>query len=212
MASKRCRSDNLLPWILAIEALASNQTDTSLLIGACICMYVIFSSFCLFLYCFLDFIAFVMCVYWVYVIIIIIGVDLVKKIPGDLPENDGKNAREWVCLRILESLSVLEKGKFSDGLPELGTSVRISPSDCCEDVLRQVLRKVCLRVCMCLFLDVSNCIVRYLCYCVFYLSFGPYQKSNETGMSRMDIEPFVQHRRSISRIYIILYIIIYYFL
>ncbi|XP_063935565.1 uncharacterized protein LOC108227921 isoform X2 [Daucus carota subsp. sativus] len=95
MESKRRRSDALLPWFLAIEALASYQTDPSFLF------------------------------------------DLVKKIPGDCSENDGKNARELVCLRVLESLSVLENGKM-----KADSGARISPSDCCEDVLIQVLLKI----------------------------------------------------------------------
>lgn len=87
-----------------------------------------------------------------------IVVDLVKKIPGEFRENEGKNARELVCLRILESLSLLEKGKSSGVLPEPDSSARISPSDHCEDVLR----KVQLKVYVCDFV--------YLCVC-FSMSF-----------------------------------------
>lgn len=76
----------------------------------------------------------------------LIVIDLVKNIPGDFREKEGNNARELVCLRILESLALLEKGKSSDVLPRPGSSARISPSDCCEHVLRQVQRKVCVRL------------------------------------------------------------------
>lgn len=57
-----------------------------------------------------------------------------KKIPDDVLENDGKNVKEVVCLRILETLSVSRKGKCN--------AVGFTPSDCCENVLRQVLLKV----------------------------------------------------------------------
>lgn len=83
----------------------------------------------------------------------VIVVDLVKKIPGEFRKNEGKNARELVCLRILESLSLLNKGKSSD---QLDSRARISPSDSCEDVLRQVQRKVCVRVYM---WSVSRCLL-----------------------------------------------------
>ena len=80
-------------------------------------------------------------IYVICVVFVIIVVDLVKKIPRDCSENDGKNARELVCLRVLESLSVLENGKM-----KADSGARISPSDCCEDVLIQVLLKI-VRVC-----------------------------------------------------------------
>ncbi|KAL8096715.1 uncharacterized protein LOC141692909 [Apium graveolens] len=96
MASKRRRNQTPLPWIAAIEALASHETPTSLL------------------------------------------TDLVNKIPGEFRKNEGKNAKELVCLRILESLSLLNKGN-STRKPD--SSARISPSDSCENVLRQLQLK-----------------------------------------------------------------------
>lgn len=126
MASKRRRNSTPLPWIAAIEALASYQTDASIL------------------------------------------TDLVNKSPGEFRENEGKNAREFVCLRILESLSILEKGKSRDALPKPNSSARISPSGCCENVLRQVQCK----------LSRAN------------------QESTESGMSGMDVEAFVRDKRS----------------
>ncbi|XP_074378980.1 uncharacterized protein LOC141720454 isoform X2 [Apium graveolens] len=56
-------------------------------------------------------------------------INLVKMIPDDVLENDAKNAKELVCLRILECLS----GKCN--------AVGFAPSDCCEIVLTQVLLK-----------------------------------------------------------------------
>ncbi|KAL8095433.1 uncharacterized protein LOC141692260 isoform X1 [Apium graveolens] len=104
MAAKRRRNHTPLPWIAAIEALASNQTTPTSLLS--------------------------------------VFVDLVNKIPGEFRENQGKNARELVCFRILESLSILEKGKSSDFLTRPGSSARVSPLDCCEHVLRQVQCKL----------------------------------------------------------------------
>lgn len=66
---------------------------------------------------------------------IIIIVDLVKKIPDNVLENDGKNVKELASLRILESLCVSPKGNCN--------AVGFGPSQCCENVLRQVLLKVC---------------------------------------------------------------------
>lgn len=76
--------------------------------------------------------------------------DLVKKIPDDVLENDGKNVKELAFLRILESLSVFRKGKCSDdsSRPQCNV-VGFAPSESCEDVLRQMLLKVCVCVFVC---------------------------------------------------------------
>ncbi|KAK1366216.1 hypothetical protein POM88_041777 [Heracleum sosnowskyi] len=126
MAPIRRREPTSRPWIAAIEALASSETDTSLL------------------------------------------TDLVKKIPGEFREDEGKNARELVCWRILESLSLLQKGNSSTTLSKPDSSARFSLSDCCEDVLRKVQCR----------LPRAN------------------QKSTESVMSGRDVEAFVRDKRS----------------
>lgn len=80
-----------------------------------------------------------------FLIVLIIVIDLVKKIPDDVLENYGKNVKGLTCSRILESLSVSPKGKCN--------AVGFASSDCCENVLRQVLLKVYV-FCVCVWFSI----------------------------------------------------------
>lgn len=75
--------------------------------------------------------------------------DLVKKIP-EISDDLGRNAREMVCLRVLESLFVRKNSDANSVASVPGDKIELDPSRDCEDVLR------------CIFLEVISS--------VFYLS------------------------------------------
>ncbi|CAN4094728.1 unnamed protein product [Withania somnifera] len=65
-------------------------------------------------------------------------IDLVKQIP-EISDDMGKNARELVSLRVLETLSVLEISNASNDASVPGDKIDLDKSVHCEDVLRHLL-------------------------------------------------------------------------
>lgn len=68
-------------------------------------------------------------------------IDLVKKTPA-ISDDLGRNAREMVSLRLLESLFVRENSDANSVASVPGDKVELDPSRDCEDVLRCILLEV----------------------------------------------------------------------
>lgn len=67
-------------------------------------------------------------------------IDLLKKTPKN-SNRVGKNAMELVSLRFLESLFT-QGVRANPASSALSKTVRLDPSDHCEDVLRRILNEV----------------------------------------------------------------------
>ncbi|XP_052174463.1 uncharacterized protein LOC127789575 isoform X2 [Diospyros lotus] len=68
-------------------------------------------------------------------------IDLVKRAPeisGDL----GKNAREMVSLRILESLAAQRNGSTNAGASRADSKIEFDQAESCEDVVRRLVREI----------------------------------------------------------------------
>ncbi|KAH6758477.1 hypothetical protein C2S51_018712 [Perilla frutescens var. frutescens] len=93
-------------------------------------------------------------------------IDLLKKTPQTC--NDiGKNAREMASLKFLENLFI-QGARANPVSSPLSKTVRLDPSDHCEDVLRQILSETSLS----------------------------HLKSSGPEMTKWDLEPFIEHKRS----------------
>ncbi|KAM3355560.1 hypothetical protein P3S68_022273 [Capsicum galapagoense] len=93
-------------------------------------------------------------------------IDLVKRIP-EISDDVGRNARELVSLRVLETLSVQENSNAKNDASVPGDKIEFDQSVCCEDVLRHLL------------LGVSSD-----------------QKTARPEMSKWDFQPFITKKRS----------------
>lgn len=67
--------------------------------------------------------------------------DLIRSTP-DLSADIGKNARELICLKILETLSVERNQNNNEDPSALHQKIEFDPSDSCEDVLGHMLQEV----------------------------------------------------------------------
>ncbi|CAK9165073.1 unnamed protein product [Ilex paraguariensis] len=94
-------------------------------------------------------------------------IDLVKRTP-EISDDLGKNAREMVSLRIMESLFTQGTSITCDAASAPDSKIGIDPSDCCEDVLRSLLHETSAS-------DLKKC--------------GP-------EMLKWDVQPFLAHKRS----------------
>ncbi|KAJ8566014.1 hypothetical protein K7X08_008590 [Anisodus acutangulus] len=65
-------------------------------------------------------------------------IDLVKRTP-EVSDDMGRNARELVSLRVLETLSVQEISNANNDASVPGDKIKLDQSECCEDVLRHLL-------------------------------------------------------------------------
>lgn len=92
--------------------------------------------------------------------------DLLKKTPK-ICNDMGKNAREMVSLKIIESLFI-QGARANPVSSPLSKTVRLDPSDHCEDVLRRILSETSLS----------------------------HLKPAGPEMSKWDLEPFIEHKRS----------------
>ncbi|XP_012853994.1 PREDICTED: uncharacterized protein LOC105973509 [Erythranthe guttata] len=86
------------------------------------------------------------------------------KMAPNINDNFGRNAREMLSLRVLESFSDLANPVSSPSSQKIG----LDPSDCCEDVLRRILSE----------------------------RSSPHLKPTGLEMSKWDLQPFVDHKRS----------------
>ncbi|KAL7153136.1 hypothetical protein ABFS83_04G145100 [Erythranthe nasuta] len=86
------------------------------------------------------------------------------KMAPNINDNFGRNAREMLSLRVLESFSDLANPVSSPSSQKIG----LDPSDCCEDVLRRILSE----------------------------RSSPHLKPTGSEMSKWDLQPFVDHKRS----------------
>lgn len=68
-------------------------------------------------------------------------INLVKKIP-EISDDLGRNAREMVCLRVLESLFVRKNSDANSVASVPGDKIELDPSRDCEDVLRCIFLEV----------------------------------------------------------------------
>lgn len=137
MATEHSASSNL-PWIWVIEALASfKQVDASLLIGILITSL---SPVMKFLVNILTYII-IYCERFTGLGFNVHGSDLVKRTP-EISDDMGKNAREMVSFRILESLFVKALGTTNDVASLPDSKIGFESSDRCEDVLRRILDEV----------------------------------------------------------------------
>lgn len=68
-------------------------------------------------------------------------IDLIRSTP-DLSADIGKNARELICLKILETLSVERNQNNNEDPSALHQKIEFDPSDSCEDVLGHMLQEV----------------------------------------------------------------------
>lgn len=67
--------------------------------------------------------------------------DTAKKAP-EISDDFGKNSRELVSLRILESLTPKGNRNNNSAACAEGEQIELDPSNNCEDVLRHVLEQV----------------------------------------------------------------------
>lgn len=67
--------------------------------------------------------------------------DLVKRTP-EISDDLGRNAREMVSLRVLESLFVRKNSDINNVASVPGDKIEFDPSMGCEDVLRCILLEV----------------------------------------------------------------------
>lgn len=93
-------------------------------------------------------------------------IDLLKKIPQN-SKHIGKKARELVSLKFLESLFI-QGARANPVSSSLCKTVRLDPSDHCEDVLRRILYEISLS----------------------------HLKPAGLEISKWDLEPFIEHKRS----------------
>ncbi|KAM7524537.1 hypothetical protein LguiA_014439 [Lonicera macranthoides] len=94
-------------------------------------------------------------------------IDLVKRTP-EISDDMGKNAREMVSFRILESLFVKALGTTNDVASLSDSKIGFDSSERCEDVLRRILDE----------------------------SAGSKLRLSEVEMSKWDVEPFITLKRS----------------
>lgn len=67
--------------------------------------------------------------------------DLIRRTP-DLTADIGKNARELVCFKLLETFSVEGNQNNNENASALHQKIEFDPSDSCEDVLGHMLQEV----------------------------------------------------------------------
>lgn len=68
-------------------------------------------------------------------------IDLIRRTP-DLTADIGKNARELVCFKLLETFSVEGNQNNNEDASALCQKIEFDPSDSCEDVLGHILQEV----------------------------------------------------------------------
>lgn len=124
-------STSNLPWIWVIETLASSdEIDTSLLIGMSEITTALWHNSCF--------------IKWDNGCFDISGIcitDLVKQTP-EVSYDMGRNARELVSLRFLETLSVQEMSNANDVASILSDKIEFDRSVYSEDVLRRLFSGV----------------------------------------------------------------------
>ncbi|KAL7151025.1 hypothetical protein ABFS83_04G004000 [Erythranthe nasuta] len=92
--------------------------------------------------------------------------DLLDNTPA-MPDDLGKNVRELLSLRLLESFSA--QGALASPVPSPASQkIRLDPSDCCENVLQQILAETS----------------------------TSHLKPAGLEMSKWDLQPFIDHKRS----------------
>ena len=75
--------------------------------------------------------------------------DIIKKAPEVSDDELGKNCREVVSLRILESLIVKGNQNKNKDAATVGQKLELDPSNNCEDVLRQISEVSCFLLIIC---------------------------------------------------------------
>lgn len=82
--------------------------------------------------------------------------DLVKRTP-EISDDLGRNAREMVSLRVLESLFVRKNSDANSVTSVPGDKIELDPSRDCEDVLRCILLEV---ICSVIYLSTVDYLIQ----------------------------------------------------
>ena len=128
-----------LPWFWVIEALASlKQVDESILIGTWEPEYLLLNAdFSLLFWSFPDTEGLFLTLMFSFLFIL----DLIKRAP-EISNDLGKNEREMVSVRFLESFIAHRVGSIKGVSSVPDSKIEFDPSEHCEDVVRKILHEV----------------------------------------------------------------------